>query len=334
MAENRKPLVLMVDDNPHNLRILTEMMEENGYETIVALSGKKALELVTIEKPDLILLDVKMPEMDGYEVCRILKADSLTRDIPVIFITVQSDVDDVIKGFESGAVDYISKPFNILELQMRTKTHLEVKQARDAQKLYNEELEKTNLELKKANEIIRTQNEQLREIAFRLEQLSQTDALTGLYNRRYLIEKLEEEVARYQRNRKPFSLIIADIDDFKSINDSYGHECGDYILKQIAKILTVSVRDIDSIGRWGGEEFLILLPETPVNGAQILAERIKNNLHNNVIVYNGTLISATLTFGIAMFEGEATVDAVIRQADYCLYEGKRKGKDCIIVQID
>lgn len=334
MAENRKPLVLMVDDNPHNLRILTEMMEENGYETIVALSGKKALELVTIEKPDLILLDVKMPEMDGYEVCRILKADSLTRDIPVIFITVQSDVDDVIKGFESGAVDYISKPFNILELQMRTKTHLEVKQARDAQKLYNEELEKTNLELKKANEIIRTQNEQLREIAFRLEQLSQTDALTGLYNRRYLIEKLEEEVARYQRNRKPFSLIIADIDDFKSINDSYGHECGDYILKQIAKILTVSVRDIDSIGRWGGEEFLILLPETPVNGAQILAERIKNNLHNNVIVYNGTLISATLTFGIAMFEGEATVDAVIRQADYCMYEGKRKGKDCIIVQID
>jgi len=204
MAETRKPIILMVDDNPHNLRVLTEMMEESGYETVIALSGRRALEIVALQKPDLILLDVKMPEMDGYEVCRSLRNDPRTADIPVIFITVQSDADDVVKGFESGAVDYVSKPFNILELQMRTKTHLELKQARDAQKKYNEELEKTNRELIKANEIIRTQNEQLKEIAFCLEQLSKTDALTELYNRRYLLEKLEEEVCRYKRTQKPF----------------------------------------------------------------------------------------------------------------------------------
>ena len=331
MAETRKPIILLVDDNPHNLRVLTEMMEESGYEPVISLSGKKALEIVALQKPDLILLDVKMPEMDGYEVCRSLRNDPRTADIPVIFITVQSDADDVIKGFESGAVDYVSKPFNILELQMRTKTHLELKQARDALKKYNEELEKTNQELLKANEIIRTQNEQLKEIAFCLEQLSKTDALTELYNRRYLLEKLDEEVCRYKRTQKSFSVIIADIDDFKKINDFYGHDCGDYILKLIAQRLVQSVRDVDSVGRWGGEEFLILLPETPISGAQVLAERIRNNIRNNVADYNGASIPVTLTFGIAMFDGESDLDEVLKKADYALYEGKRQGKDRVMV---
>jgi diguanylate cyclase (GGDEF)-like protein len=332
MAEvSDKPIVMIVDDNPHNLRVVTDMIDESGYEAVIAMSGKKALGFIAIQKPDLILLDVKMPELDGYEVCRILKSNSETRDIPIIFLTVQSDLDDVIKGFESGAVDFISKPFNILELQMRIKTHLELKQIRDAQKTYNEQLENANRELKKANEIIRTQNEQLREVAFCLEQLSKTDALTELYNRRYMIEKLAEEVNRYRRNRKPFSIIIADIDDFKKVNDTYGHDCGDYIIKRTSQTLADSIRDIDAVGRWGGEEFLILLPETVAEGAVVLAERIQKNVRQAVWTYNQAQILIRLTLGIATFDGETDLEAVIKQADRALYDGKNNGKNCIVV---
>jgi two-component system cell cycle response regulator len=331
MAEIHKPIVLIVDDNPYNLRVVTEMMEENGYESVIALSGKKALDFIAMQKPDIILLDVKMPELDGYEVCRILKENPQTREIPIIFLTVQSDLDDVIKGFEAGAVDFVSKPFNIIELQMRTKTHLELKQARDSQKIYNEQLENANRELKKANEIIRTQNEQLREVAFRLDQLSKTDALTELYNRRCMMEKLAEEANRYKRNRKPFSLIIADIDDFKKVNDTYGHDCGDYIIKKIAQTLTESVRDIDVAGRWGGEEFLILLPETTVEGALVLAERIQSRVSRSGWLYNQTIIRASLTLGVAMYNGETGIDEVVKKADRVLYEGKNNGKNCIKV---
>jgi diguanylate cyclase (GGDEF)-like protein len=331
MTEIHKPIVLIVDDNPHNLRVVTDMMEESGYEPVIALSGKKALGFIAIQKPDLILLDVKMPELDGYEVCRILKNDPQTREIPIIFLTVQSDLDDVIKGFESGAVDFVSKPFNILELQMRTKTHLELKQIRDAQKTYNQQLEKANRELKKANEIIRTQNEQLREVAFRLEQLSKTDVLTELYNRRYMMEKLAEEGSRYKRNQKPFSIIIADIDDFKKVNDTHGHDCGDFVIKRTAQTLADSVRDIDSVGRWGGEEFLILLPETGVEGAVVLAERIQKNVRGSVWSYNQFQITIGLTLGIATFDEETDLDLVVKKADRALYDGKRKGKNCIVV---
>jgi diguanylate cyclase (GGDEF)-like protein len=331
MTEIHKPIVLIVDDNPHNLRVVTDMMEESGYEPVIALSGKKALGFIAIQKPDLILLDVKMPELDGYEVCRILKNDPQTREIPIIFLTVQSDLDDVIRGFESGAVDFVSKPFNILELQMRTKTHLELKQIRDAQKIYNQQLENANRELKKANEIIRTQNEQLREVAFRLEQVSKTDVLTELDNRRYMMEKLAEEVNRFKRNQKPFSIIIADIDDFKKVNDTHGHDCGDYIIKRMAQTMADSVRDIDSVARWGGEEFLILLPETVTEGAVVLAERIQKNVRRSVWSYNQFQITISLTLGIATFDGETDLELVVKKADRALYDGKNKGKNCIVV---
>jgi diguanylate cyclase (GGDEF)-like protein len=326
-----KPIVMIVDDNRHNLRVITDMMEESGYEPVIALSGIKALKFIAIQKPDLILLDVKMPEMDGYEVCQILKSDPQTRDIPIIFLTVRSDLDDVIKGFESGAVDFISKPFNILELQMRTKTHLELKRIRDAQKTYSEQLENANRELLKANEIIRTQNEQLSEVAFRLERLSKTDVLTELYNRRYMIEKLAGEVSRFKRNQKLFSMMIADIDDFKKVNDTYGHDCGDYVIKRTAQTLADSARDIDAVGRWGGEEFLMILPETTAEGALVLAERIQKNIRRGVWTYNQVQISISLTLGIATFNGETSLEAVIKKADQALYEGKNRGKNCIVV---
>jgi diguanylate cyclase (GGDEF)-like protein len=330
MTENNRPMVLLVDDNPFNLRALTDMMEENGYEAVIALSGRKAIERIRIQKPDIILTDVTLPEMDGYQFCRLIKSNPETEDIPVIFLTVHSDSEDVVKGFEAGGVDYVTKPFNLIELKMRIQTHLDLKKFNDLQRQNYDELQKTHNKLMKAHEIIRAQNEELRGIAYELALMSKTDALTGLYNRRFIIEKLEEEMARYQRNRKVFALIMADIDDFKQLNDTYGHDCGDAILKLVSATLSGNIRSIDSLARWGGEEFLILLPETPECGARILAERTREAIVNRCFVYNEIRIALSLTFGIAAYEGEGDVEGLIKRSDNAMYAGKHNGKNCIM----
>jgi two-component system cell cycle response regulator len=331
MMENNRPMVLLVDDNPFNLRALMDMMEENGYEAVIALDGRKAIERIGIQKPDIILTDVTLPEMDGYQFCRIVKSNPETEDIPIIFLTVHSDSENVVKGFEAGGVDYVTKPFNLVELKMRVQTHLDLKKSHDLQLQNYDELQKAHQELMKAHEIIQAQNGQLRGIAYELALMSKTDALTGLCNRRFIIEKLEEEKSRYKRNQKAFSLIMADIDDFKQLNDSYGHDCGDAILKLVSATLSGNVRNIDSVARWGGEEFLILLPETPENGAQVLTERIRSAINNHCFIYNEIRISLSLTFGIAVFDGNGDVENLIKRADNAMYAGKHNGKNCIMI---
>jgi diguanylate cyclase (GGDEF)-like protein len=250
----RKNKILVVDDVPVNVQLLTTYLASVGYDVFTARDGQEALDKVAAVQPDLILLDVMMPKLNGFEVCERLKSDSATKIIPVIMVTALNEIEDKIKATESGADDFVSKPFNKLELLTRVKSLLRIKQLHD-------ELRAKVKELEQARE--------------RLRQLAITDGLTGLYNHRYFKEHLEQELLRANRHLLHVSVVMLDIDHFKKFNDTYGHPAGDAILRMIAKLLKDNIRKIDLAARYGGEEFCLVLVETNKPAAAIAAEKVR-----------------------------------------------------------
>jgi PleD family two-component response regulator len=244
--KEKQPLVLIVDDVAKNLQLLGNILKKENYRIAAANNGKQAVAIASDINPDLILLDVMMPEMDGFEACGKLKNIPETKDIPIIFLTAKVETEDMIKGFKAGAVDYVTKPFNSYELLARVKTHLELKISRDL--------------LEKKNKL--------------LEILSITDGLTGLYNHRYIVDALSQRITETRRYGKPLSIVMLDIDYFKKINDKYGHVFGDEVLIKISSVIEETVREVDIAGRYGGEEFLIVIPDTDSSGAYKTAERL------------------------------------------------------------
>lgn len=299
MVNDKSPLILLVDDNPDNLKILAQVIEGQEYDVSFAMSGDEVFDSLSVSIPDLILLDVMMPGMDGFEVCEKLKSMEPYKDIPVIFLTARTDSEDLVHGFESGAVDYIAKPFHRSELLARVKTHLELKKSRD------------------------TLNEMLR----RLEQLSVTDALTGIYNRRFLMEEMKNLKMHTERYGTFFSIAICDIDNFKNINDKFGHDYGDYVLKSITTIINNNIRAQDFFGRWGGEEFLLVLPNTDAAGAYVICEKLRSIVSNESFSFKDKTQNVTMTFGISQSIIDYSVDDTIKHADVALYKGKNSGKN-------
>lgn len=304
MDKNLSSSVLIVDDNPKNLQVLASILRTCKYKVAMVKDGIKAIKFIKSRKPDLILLDIMMPDIDGFEVCEKLKQDDSTKDIPVIFISALAEIEDKVKGFEAGGVDYITKPFQQQEVIARVQTHLELRNA-------YEKLEKAYKDL---------------DIAAR------TDSMTKLSNRRDIIEKMKYEKRKSERSGKPFSLVLSDIDDFKLFNDNYGHDCGDFILVTVADIIRSEIRKQDTAARWGGEEFLILLPETDIRGGEIVAENIRQSLVSNIFKYNDYPHKIGMTFGVSTFiSNEQSIDDCIKMADEALYKGKNSGKDCVIL---
>lgn len=287
--------IMIVDDTKENINILRKTLARIGCKISVALDGKMALDLIPRLKPDLILLDVMMPDIDGYEVCRRLKEDEELKNIPVIFITAKGDTEDVVEALEVGAVDFIMKPFRQEEVLARVKTHLTLSAA--IKKLIPD---------------------------------SETDPLTGLYNRRTFLKRIENEAMRFKRSQKPFSILFGDIDFFKKINDTYGHSAGDDILINISKLLTTEKREIDQVARWGGEEFLILLPETDLKGAVQLGNKIREMISAQPIIYEGKEIQVTMSFGASKYNGEISIEKTIDLADQRLYRAKETGRNKVI----
>ncbi len=289
--------ILIVDDVPENLEIINGILEED-YEVFLATSGKQAIDIAVAENPDLILLDVMMPDMNGYDVCRELKSHKQFRHIPIIFLTSMNNPESEAKGLELGAIDYIIKPFNPDIVEMRIKNHLELKRHRDI-----------------------------------LENLSSRDGLTGIANRRRFDEFFEQEWWRAKRKKTQLSLILMDIDHFKQYNDNYGHLAGDDCLKQIALTLDNQLkRPTDLVARYGGEEFVCILPDTDNKGALQIAKQFMKSISDLKIPhsYSNTANHVTISLGIATVtpsNSSLSKEELIKVADRNLYEAKANGRN-------
>ena len=308
--------VLAVDDKPLNLRLLREMLEEEDFGVVEASDGLQALERVRDVMPDIVLLDINMPNMDGIEVCHRLKADPDTQGIPVIFVSGVNELEDKVHAFREGAIDYITKPFQVDEVIARVTTHLTLRNLQKALEQQIEELKRTQVELEASN----------RELA----RLSVQDSLTELYNRRYLDENLRSVFSRARRYGQSLSVMICDIDNFKRINDTLSHEVGDKVLRQVAKILQNDVRDADITARYGGEEFVIVFPETLVNHAAIVCERIRQHVEQHPWEDIAQGLQVTLSIGLT---GDITFsdhEKMLAAADEKLYHAKAEGKNQLV----
>ncbi|MCP4136966.1 MAG: diguanylate cyclase [bacterium] len=308
----KEAMILIVDDVPKNLQVMGNTLDKEEYQLAFATNGEEALAMVNEIPPDLILLDIMMPVMDGFEVCKNLKGSPETKNIPIIFLTAKTETKDIVNGFELGAVDYITKPFSSAELLARVKTHLELKKSKDIILEISAELKEYAEELKKKNSI--------------LEEMVITDSLTELYNHNYIIERLSQELSRDNRYPDTVSIIMFDIDHFKNINDTYGHQTGDEVLVKISSTLKESLRDSDIIGRYGGEEFLVILPKTDAENGFRTAEKIRQAIED--LSWREEGLQTTISGGMCTRSDEDVI-ALIKKADGLLYKAKENGRNRI-----
>ncbi|GAB1538282.1 diguanylate cyclase [Scytonema sp. NUACC21] len=324
--------ILIVDDQLDNLRVLSTILAKEGFHVRKALNGQMALTAVKTLPPDIILLDINMPEMDGYEVCERLKANPETSSIPVIFISILDDVLDKVKGIKVGGADYITKPFQFEEVVARVQNQLIIQRLQI-------ELRETNQKLLEQNALLLSEIEKrvkvetaLQAANNKLRELVWVDGLTQVANRRYLDDCLKREWQRSAREQTPLSFILCDIDYFKSYNDTYGHVAGDDCLKKVARAICHAVRrPADVVARYGGEEFAVVLPNTNFSGAVRVAENIKLRVKELKISHASSCVKdyLTLSMGIAtkVPSHKSLPETLIAASDKALYQAKLHGRD-------
>ncbi|CAK0749445.1 two-component system, chemotaxis family, response regulator WspR [Azospirillaceae bacterium] len=304
VLDRNKPVIMIIDDVLANIYLLRACLTEE-YSIIFATSGMEGIGLIRSQSPDIVLLDLMMPEMDGYEVCAALQSDPETSDIPIIFVTTQGEDDDEAKGLSLGAVDYVTKPFVPAIVKARVRVHIELKRLHD-----------------------------------RLKHLSSTDGLTGLANRRIFDESLKREWSRGLRAGTPLSLVMIDIDFFKNFNDFYGHLGGDDCLRKVTGALAAAVPRLggDLVARYGGEEFAVLLVDTDRDGALTVSERLRASVADLAIPHERSVVAGTVTVSIGAASvfpdnGHAPI-SLIALADSQLYRAKKGGRNRVMVMGD
>jgi len=303
--------VLVVDDLPDNVEILRARLESRGYDVDTAADGEQALAAVHAAPPHVILCDVMMPGIDGYEVARRIKQDASLPFIPIILVTALSDTDNIVQGLNTGADDYIAKPYHFQELEARVRAMLRIKRLQDELDLKNRELEVANKRLKK---------------------LSITDGLTELFNHRHVHELLRDEFERSRRTGEPLAVVMIDLDRFKAVNDTYGHPTGDVVLYETARILKETAREIDMVGRYGGEEFIAILPNTDEEEAARFAERVRSAVEAHLYRDEGHELRMTCSSGAASFpvDGVDSPEELLKSADEALYLAKESGRNRVV----
>jgi two-component system cell cycle response regulator len=291
--------ILIVDDHPDNIDLLKDRLEARGYATLTAQDGEEALAVVEAAQPmpDLILLDIMLPRLTGLEVARLIKGNKELPFIPIIMQTALDSTQDKVDGLDAGADDYITKPINFAELEARVRSLLRIKALQD-----------------------------------QVERLSKTDALTEIDNRRHLEQRLEETFEHSLRMQEPFACVMCDLDKFKSVNDTHGHQAGDAVLRQLAALLKIAAREIDRVGRYGGEEFMLILPGATAEAAVTFAERVRKSVEEHTFAFDGGSVQRTISCGVAGWPHTriTNVDALVRAADDALYVAKEQGRNRVI----
>ncbi len=445
MLESPRAAILIVDDVPENVILLNRVLQNAGYAVRTAENGLRALELASREPPDLILLDINLPGVDGFDVCAHLKSDERTSEIPVIFISALDDTEGKVRAFQLGGVDYITKPFQFEEVIARVETHLAMQNLRRSLEEANQKLARHVAELTRSQQRLREEQsklsafinalpnlpficdetgrflevlthqeeflpvpaEQMRgrlasevfpekaaeailgairravesgvpqvveyqaailngeerwfegrvalmekepeepgkvvfvatEITERVllyqevQRLANHDVLTGCYNRRHFMTLSEQEFQRARRYKHPLAFLMFDIDHFKQFNDRYGHPAGDQLLCALVNLCQASLRAVDILGRYGGEEFTILMPETSGEAAIQAAERLRRNVESMALDFLPEAAHVTISLGVAGYDpGQdtpASLELLIKQADDALYEAKSAGRNCV-----
>ena len=313
MNDNLKPgadnsprgRILVVDDNADNIEIIATRLRFRGYDMEQAVDGEQALAQVHENPPDLILLDVMLPDIDGYEISRRIKGDPKLPFIPIILVTARDSTQDKVAGLDAGADDYLTKPINFPELEARVRSMLRIKRLQDELEVKNRELER----------------------------LSISDGLTGLFNHKHIHGLLQEEFERVDRTKERLSVAMFDLDRFKSVNDTYGHQAGDRVLEELAEILRESAREIDRLGRYGGEEFMVILPDTGIEDATVFVERVRREVARRPFhVGQDEPLHMTISCGVASYPYDNVHDAatLVRLADQALYAAKAGGRNRVV----
>ena len=293
--------ILIIDDSRLIAHVAKTILSKGGHEVVLAQDGLAGLEAAKSEKPDIVLLDLIMPGMDGYEVCKKLKENEDTKEIPIIMLTSKAEPADKVKGLQMGAFDYVTKPFDEGELVARVNIQLELKELR---------------------ETLEDKNRQLQEMANR-------DGLTGLFNHRYFHEQLSKDFLRAKRYHEYLSCVLLDIDFFKKFNDTYGHQTGDVVLSTLGEVIEDSIRDSDLAARYGGEEFALVLYHTDEPGAFHVADRLRQMVESHEVRDKDDVLHVTISVGVATFPSEKIRSAkeLIECADKALYKAKDNGRN-------
>lgn len=295
-------LILAVDDDQDNLNLLAGLLQHEGYRVETAISGEEALERLKSITPDLVLLDINMPGMSGYETLAEIRRRE--HYVSVIFVSARAETDEIVKGLDAGADDYVCKPFDPVELLARVRAQLRIQDLTERLAIAND----------------------------RLQELVDIDDLTGLYNMRSIYQKLDAEINRAQRFGRAVGVVMLDMDFFKSVNDTHDHLFGSFVLAEVGSIIKDTIRQTDFAARYGGDEFLIVLSETSVGGAAGFAERLRKRIDEKTFSSATSSMKLTASLGLAVIEPSVhQMDArnLVRFADNALYEAKRAGKNCV-----
>ncbi|MFQ5718516.1 MAG: diguanylate cyclase [Acidobacteriota bacterium] len=305
--------ILVVDDDADTVGTISDWLTRQDYRVVSASSGKEALSTAHDRRPDLVLLDAGLPDLDGITVASRMRADRRTALTPIIFVTGRKDTKHKVACFEAGADDYVTKPFDFVEVETRLRAVLKKKELRD--------------ELQRANRALRRANRSLKKLLI-------TDEKTKLHNYRYFQERIAEEFRRAVRYESALSCIMLDLDHFKDINDTLGHRIGDQVLEEFGRILTDSAREIDLVARFGGEEFIVILPHTDGPRAFTVAERIRRNTVSRTFVSSEAPLKISVSCGVATYPANADIKSeedLVRAADEALYVAKNDGRNRTVI---